>query len=112
MNNEIKEILDKLKKKEEIYLFQIKNGTSFNSDEYEAHLLLDYITNLQEENERLNTQLQQKENIIKEVREYIEEHKQKGYRTPMSDDYEFWNELNENEIKELLEILDKVEGNK
>ena len=54
----------------------------------------------EKEIERLN-------NIIKEVREYIEEHKTKGYRTPMSDDYEFWNELNENEIKELLEILDK-----
>lgn len=55
---------------------------------------------LEEENERLHS-------IIKEVREYIEEHKQKGYRTPMSDDYEFWNELDDKEIKELLEILDK-----
>ena len=37
--------------------------------------------------------------------EYIEENKRKGYRIPMSEDYDFWNELNENEIKTLLEIL-------
>lgn len=53
MNNEIKEILDKLGKKSSIYKFQINQGTSFNTDEYEASILLDYITNLQEENERL-----------------------------------------------------------
>ena len=57
----------------------------------------------------LQNKLQQKENIIKEVREYIEEHKQKGYREPMSNDYTFWNELNDNEIKQILEILDKGE---
>lgn len=64
--------------------------------------VIEIINKKEKEIERLN-------NIIKEVREYIEEHKQKGYRIPMSDDYEFWNELNENEIKELLEILDKGE---
>ena len=63
--------------------------------------------------ERLKDQLQQKENIIKEVREYIEKHKEtrkhyEPYGTPMG---------NPNYITthifgyyELLEILDK-EGN-
>lgn len=48
MNDEIKEILDKLGKKTSVYKFQINQGTSFNTDEYEASILLDYITNLQE----------------------------------------------------------------
>lgn len=48
------------------------------------------------ENERLHS-------IIKEVREYIENNKEKQYGF----NYEY--ELNENEIKELLQILDKGE---
>lgn len=52
MNNEIKEILDKLAKKSSIYKFQINQGTSFNTDEYEASILLDYITNLQQTYEK------------------------------------------------------------
>ena len=81
----------KMQRIKEYLIFHIK-------DSKEQRELLDYLD-----------KLQQKENIIKEVREYIEEHKQKGYRIPMSDDYEFWNELNENEIKILLGILDKGE---
>lgn len=48
MKDEIKEILDKLNNKAEHYILY----------DYETHLLLDYITNLQEENEIL------KENAI------------------------------------------------
>ena len=60
MNNEIKEILD-------IEKYRNKDGyvENINLLPSEIHKLLDYITNLQEEIERLN-------NIIKEVREYIE----------------------------------------
>ena len=43
MNNEIKEILEKLK--ENISIVSVE----------EEHLLLDYITNLQKENERLKS---------------------------------------------------------
>lgn len=79
MNNEIKEILDRLEKKKHLYQIAIINDWSFNDDDdYEANLLLDYITNLQEENERLkewkkdllneNIEL---ENIRKEAREYL-----------------------------------------
>ncbi len=56
----------------------------------------------------ITTQQQMIDELISKIDkaiEYIEEHKQKGYRIPMSDDYEYWNELNEDEIKELLEIL-------
>ena len=80
MNNEIKEILDKLGKKSSIYKFQINQGTSFNTDEYEASILLDYITNLQEENERLNKGLEYAKRIEKDYKtkfdkaiEFIEE---------------------------------------
>jgi hypothetical protein len=59
-----------------------------------ADEILDLITDLQ-------TQLQQKENIIKEVREYIKEHSTTIDFKTMRADYN----LNMNE---LLEILDKV----
>ena len=65
MSDEIKEILESLAKKTSIYKMQINRGTSFNTDEYEASLLLDYITNLQQENDRLN-------NIINGLQEEIE----------------------------------------
>ena len=51
MNKEIKEILDKLKSKKERYEMCIRADISFSDDSYEASLLLDYITNLQQENE-------------------------------------------------------------
>ena len=54
MTNEIKEILDKLKNHiEHIHFANLTN--------YELRLLLDYITNLQEENERLNRRIQIKD---------------------------------------------------
>ena len=43
-----KEILDELQRKNDRYNYCIKEDISFSDDDYEAHLLLDYITNLQE----------------------------------------------------------------
>ena len=68
-----------------------------------------YIKKLEQENEQLKDQLQQKENIIKEVREYIENN------TLFSEDYDYdeednlkWNGAYDyKEREELLEILDK-----
>ena len=81
-----------------------------------------YVNELQQEIERLNKriedlniineehkilngmirkELQQKENIIKEVREYIEEH------IRIDDEYPDYMEMLLEEYKELLEILDK-----
>lgn len=54
MNEEIKKILNGLSKKASIYKMQINEGASFNTDEYEANELLNYITNLQKENQKLN----------------------------------------------------------
>jgi len=78
MTNEIKEILDRLEGRKNWYLHQQKNNGVFNDEDYMAYMLLDYITNLQEENERLkewkedllneNIEL---ENIRKEAIEYI-----------------------------------------
>ena len=68
-----------------------------------------YVKKLEQENEQLKDQLQQKENIIKEVREYIENN------TLFSEDYDYdeednlkWNGAYDyKEREELLEILDK-----
>ena len=48
MNNEIKEILHKLKMNEDRYNYCLKEDISFSDEDYRAHLLLDYITNLQQ----------------------------------------------------------------
>ena len=71
-----------------------------------TNLILDYITNLQEEIERLNNiindyentknQLQQKDNIIKEVREY-------------ANNIMFETKAEEKIQDDILEILDKVD---
>ena len=72
MNNEIKEILDDLKQ-------CCKNRDRFDIHENTADILLDYITNLQEENERLNKQydlmeqsLDDKQKVIDKAIKYVE----------------------------------------
>ncbi len=52
MQEEIKEILEKLKDREETYQFCKQYKLAINDWIYEAHYLLDYITNLQQENEK------------------------------------------------------------
>ena len=54
MSDEMKEILRTLKAKSTRYKYCLKENISYNDESYEAYLLLDYITNLQEENDRLN----------------------------------------------------------
>ena len=66
MNEEIKEILNGLSKKASIYKMQINEGMSFNTDEYEANELLNYITNLQEENQKLKSKQVKTFNKIKD----------------------------------------------
>lgn len=62
----------------------------------QAYKDLNYYKN---RNEKLNNQLQQKESIIKEVREYIEKHISM---------FKNGNMLVDMNVDELLEILDKV----
>ena len=64
MSDEIKEILDKAKEISDYGADGKQHTRMFN--QFEAKALLDYITNLQEENERLN-------NIINELEEYCKE---------------------------------------
>lgn len=80
MSEEIKDILEEIRFKAGIYRDQKRRNEAFNDNDYKCYVLLNY--------------LQQKENIIKEVREYIKE----------NDNKEPWKSLNG---KELLEILDK-----
>ena len=53
MNDEIKEILEKLKDREETYQFCKQHKLSINDWIYEAHFLLDYVLDLQVENEMM-----------------------------------------------------------
>ena len=81
----------------EIYTYQDLNDIEQAQLQYEKDLSYKVIKQLQ-------YQLQQKENIIKEVREYINHHKQKtidSYEDEL-EDYEI--ELWENEINDILEI--------
>ena len=48
MNDEIKEILDRLKGQDNTYHYCLKKDISFNDNMYCSHILLDYITNLQQ----------------------------------------------------------------
>lgn len=85
----------------EIYNYQDLNDTEQAQLRYEKDLSYKAIKQLQ-------TQLQQKENIIKEVREYINNHQlvfELSSKKQIVDWYDMF-------YKELLEILDKVEENK
>ena len=91
MSDEEKQIMNKM-----IYcnLVSGEQALKFNS----------HIKEILQENEQLKDQLQQKENIIKEVREYIEENKQYAEL----EDYGKNGEYYIDEIG-LLEILDKAD---
>jgi hypothetical protein len=52
MNDEIKEILDILEGRKKWYLHQQKNNSAFNDEDYVAYMVLDYITNLQQERDK------------------------------------------------------------
>ena len=68
MNDEIKEILRILKSKSKRYEYCLNANISFSDESYEAHLLLDYITNLQKEKDNLyldNTMLKMEKDIYK-----------------------------------------------
>ena len=106
MSEEIKEILDQLKDSIEYPKFEmptfdgsdfdyVDNDTLLEPDK--CKILLDYINNLQ-------NQLQQKENIIKEVREYIND----NVMVYAFNDKKFphW-DFNDDNINDILEILDK-----
>ena len=84
MSEEIKTILEEMRFKAGIYRDHKKRDLSFNDEEKNCALLLDYI--------------EQEQSIIKEVREYIEN--------------KLWNYFDERNIylkvrDEFLEILDK-----
>lgn len=91
MSEKIKEIL---------YYFEKYHFEDTMIDGKETKLLYDYITDLQ-------NQLQQKENIIKEVREYVEENwiSQKDADNYRFDDEELNIEISD--IAVLFDVLDK-----
>ena len=84
MSEEIKTILEEIRFKAGIYRDHKKRNLSFNDEQKNCALLLDYI--------------RQKENIIKEVREYIQDRYNGEVLTHTFD---------KDNVGELLEILDK-----
>lgn len=56
MSNEIKEILDDLRTYKDRYEYFLFNNLSFSDRDYKAKQLLDYITNLQEEVNKLTAE--------------------------------------------------------
>jgi len=66
MNKEIKEILENMKK------WSVDGNLYFEINDEKAKLLYDYITNLQEENNRLNNQYDLMENSLDEKQEVID----------------------------------------
>ena len=109
MTNEIKEIIEFLK--------PIENRTCATLGNTKCKLLLDYITNLQEENERLSKELQQEKKDFKEANdncfelkhykstidkaiEYIKEH---------CIDDEFYINLT-NKEKHIIDVLSILQG--
>lgn len=54
MKDEIKEIITEMQLRNGRYIICKNEDISFSDEDYKAHLLLDYITNLQEENEYSN----------------------------------------------------------
>lgn len=96
MSEEIKEYA--------IYPGQIKiNNEIFFGLDYK---LTDFYNELAEENKQLKSQLQQKENIIKEVREYIEEYLERVY---FDTDILENNTIYNRDLFKVKQILDKGE---
>ncbi len=111
MTEEIKEILDKLKIKNDRYSHHLKYNTSYeNKDEdYEAHLLLNYITNLQKENEKL------KDNQVRalnKIKDYISAGKCETLEGNYSNDEhsQYWNLFNK-QLKEIKKLIKGVNIN-
>ena len=108
MTNEIKEILEDLK------TFDENSGCPYELSGKDCKLLLDYITNLQKENERLN-------NIIDELEKWLNEYyesNRKWYNFELSNhDKKYYEETYRNtefmivkflkQLKELKEGEDK-----
>ena len=91
MNDEIKEILEEIDNK-------IIPNEHWNKIKY-------YITNLQNENERLKTALNGSKETTKKVIEYINEVKDKYYRCLGEDDGDYDTYLSDLEIEKVLKLL-------
>ena len=115
MNNEIKEILNYLK--DDTKSFIICGVSYYKISDYKTKVLLDYITNLQNENSRLknNNQAMQEE-MTKTWEKYDNLQKEINKLTAESTDWESkYYEMQDNfhvsneEIKRLNNIIDELE---
>ena len=95
MSDEIKEILDKAKEISDYGADGKQHTRMFN--QFEAKALLDYITNLQQENDRLN-------NIINELEDMIVIKLQRDY-------HEHNYRINTGDLEEIYDRLKKLKEN-
>jgi hypothetical protein len=93
--DEIKEILRILKAKSKRYEYCLNANISYSDESYEAHLLLDYITNLQEENMKLISENETIKNIKYVVDKTI-------YKSRCEKAYEYLDKFIPNEYGVLL----------
>ncbi len=77
-DEEIKEILNELQRRNDRYNYFIKEDVSFSDEDYQAHLLLDYITNLQQENERVNQYIDFYKDLIEKQNKSLEDYKSRN----------------------------------
>ena len=84
---------------------EILKRTDFDLSKFYSSDYKIFINALLKENKQLQSQLQQKENIIKEVREYINNH-QLVFELSSKKQIAYWFDMF---YKELLQILDKGE---
>lgn len=118
MNKEIKEILEYLNKHKE----GLKDKTYYPEDLLgckDLLLLLDYITNLQEENERLKKELQQEKKDFKEANDYCFELKDYKSRNEKAAEfiknnplYEITYDYNMEDELEIQNVSDETASNK
>lgn len=112
MNDEIKEILEALKRKSERYNYCLKNDISFSDENYQAYLLLDYITNLQEENNSLKQMSKDTYDTSQEIMFELQERIDKAidYITTeqLYTNYQWGKSQYEKILKDLLNILQGV----
>ena len=106
MSDEIKEILDRLEGRKNWYLHQQRNNSVFNDEDYMAYMVLDYITNLQEENKYLNNEI----NNITDYARDLEDYKSRNekaieYIEHYAIEDEDYSRIYSIEERELLQIL-------
>ena len=119
MSEEIKDVLESLRFKTSIYRDKKKRNLTFNDDEYYSNILIEYIEQLQQENQKLKRVLDEiRDNLQKSIDSINDKLSDKEIRVengiivnPINDYRVVRLKAIRMKCKELLKILDKVGNN-